>query len=161
MQRGVAVIPRSQNPKNIKANIEGIFDWVLPREAKVPSPVYENEFVAGQHVNLACLAMQKCLSSCSGLDGKFSLPVLPVSMQTMQVHSVWTIIDYSQSVDTVPQIFKRSSIPPHLCLFSPWDTCMQAKLDTLDSGFRTVDPDWHDWGDVEEGGASKHSKVLA
>lgn len=70
VQRGVAVIPRSQNPKNIKANIEGIFDWVLPREAK-------------------------------------------------------------------------------------------AKLDTLDSGFRTVDNDWHDWGNVEEGGASKPSKALA
>ena len=35
VQRGVAVIPRSQNPKNIKANFEGMFDWILPREAKV------------------------------------------------------------------------------------------------------------------------------
>ncbi len=35
VQRGVPVIPRSQNPKNIKANIDGIFDWVLPRAAKV------------------------------------------------------------------------------------------------------------------------------
>ena len=35
VQRGVAVIPRSQNPTNIKSNIEGLFDWVLPREAKV------------------------------------------------------------------------------------------------------------------------------
>jgi len=35
VQRGVPVIPRSQNPKNIKANIEGIFEWVLPRAAKV------------------------------------------------------------------------------------------------------------------------------
>ena len=38
VQRGVIVIPRSQNPKNIKANVQGIFDWVLPREAKVPQP---------------------------------------------------------------------------------------------------------------------------
>lgn len=38
VQRGVTVIPRSQNPKNIKANIEGMFEWVLPREAKVHSP---------------------------------------------------------------------------------------------------------------------------
>ncbi|DBA80188.1 TPA: hypothetical protein ACH3X2_007656 [Trebouxia sp. C0005] len=70
VQRGVPVIPRSQNPKNIKANIDGIFDWVLPRAAK-------------------------------------------------------------------------------------------AKLDTLDSGIRKVNAEWHDWGDVEEGGASKPSKVLA
>ena len=35
VQRGVAVIPRSQSPKNIKANIEGMFDWILPRDAKV------------------------------------------------------------------------------------------------------------------------------
>lgn len=70
VQRGVPVIPRSQNPKNIKANIDGIFDWVLPRAAK-------------------------------------------------------------------------------------------AKLDTLDSGIRKVTNEWHDWGDVEEGGASKPSKVLA
>ncbi len=35
VQRGIPVIPRSQNPKNIRANIDGIFDWVLPRAAKV------------------------------------------------------------------------------------------------------------------------------
>ena len=41
------------------------------------------------------------------------------------------------------------------------DAVLQAKLDTLDMGYRTVTADWHDWGDVEEGGASKRSKVLA
>lgn len=39
--------------------------------------------------------------------------------------------------------------------------CVQAKLDTLDEGARKVSPKWHDWGNVEEGGASKPSKVLA
>ncbi len=39
--------------------------------------------------------------------------------------------------------------------------CVQAKLDTLDSGIRKVNAEWHDWGNVEEGGASKPSKVLA
>ncbi|KAK9807579.1 hypothetical protein WJX72_003232 [[Myrmecia] bisecta] len=29
VQRGVPVIPRSQTPKNIKSNIEGMFDWQL------------------------------------------------------------------------------------------------------------------------------------
>jgi len=38
---------------------------------------------------------------------------------------------------------------------------VQAKLDTLDSGIRKVQAEWHDWGDIEEGGASKPSKVLA
>ncbi|KAL3155073.1 hypothetical protein ABBQ38_011137 [Trebouxia sp. C0009 RCD-2024] len=70
VQRGVTVIPRSQNPKNIKANIDGLFNWVLPREAK-------------------------------------------------------------------------------------------AKLDTLDVGSRKVSPKWHDWGNVEEGGATKPSIALA
>jgi len=69
VQRGVAVIPRSQSPKNIKANIEGMFDWILPRDAK-------------------------------------------------------------------------------------------AKLDTLDRGYRIISPEWHDYGNVEDGGAAKPSKVL-
>ena len=38
---------------------------------------------------------------------------------------------------------------------------MQAKLDTLDCASRKVSPKWHDWGDVEEGGAAKPSRVLA
>ena len=47
-----------------------------------------------------------------------------------------------------------------LCGCADCDLAVQAKLDTLDKGLRIVDCDWHDWGDVEEGGASKPSKVL-
>lgn len=39
--------------------------------------------------------------------------------------------------------------------------CVQSKLDTLDAGARRVSPKWHDWGNVEEGGATKPSKALA
>ena len=38
---------------------------------------------------------------------------------------------------------------------------LQAKLDTLDRGQRFVNASWHEWGNVEEGGAAKPSKVLA
>jgi hypothetical protein len=37
---------------------------------------------------------------------------------------------------------------------------MQAQLDGLDLGKRMVDPEWHDWGPPEEGGAAKPSLVL-
>ena len=39
--------------------------------------------------------------------------------------------------------------------------CVQAKLDTLDEGARKVSPKWHDWGNAEEGGATKPSQALA
>jgi alcohol dehydrogenase (NADP+) len=70
IQRGVAVIPRSQNPENIRANLEGMFDWALPEDVK-------------------------------------------------------------------------------------------AQLDALDCGKRTVNNDWHDWGNPEEGGATKPSSTWA
>lgn len=38
---------------------------------------------------------------------------------------------------------------------------LQAKLDTLDVGSRKVSPKWHDWGNVDEGGATKPSIALA
>jgi len=45
LQRGVAVIPRSQSEKNIKANIDGAFSWELTPEQKVrpsrESPGYD------------------------------------------------------------------------------------------------------------------------
>ena len=36
----------------------------------------------------------------------------------------------------------------------------QARIDKLDEGRRFVSPDWHDWGDPEEGGAAKASRVI-
>lgn len=38
---------------------------------------------------------------------------------------------------------------------------LQVLLDTLDAGKRIVDFPWKDWGDVEEGGVPKPSRVLA
>jgi len=37
---------------------------------------------------------------------------------------------------------------------------VQARIDMLDEGRRFVDPDFHDWGDPEEGGAGKASRVI-
>jgi hypothetical protein len=37
---------------------------------------------------------------------------------------------------------------------------LQARLDALDEGKRTVDTEWHDWGDASIGGASKPSDLL-
>lgn len=37
----------------------------------------------------------------------------------------------------------------------------KATLDALDAGKRFIDYDWKDWGDVEEGGVPKPSRVLA
>ena len=39
IQRGVAVIPRSETPENIRSNIEGMFDWNLPHDVKVSYPL--------------------------------------------------------------------------------------------------------------------------
>lgn len=36
----MGVIPRSQTEKNIKANIDGAFDWDLSESLKVPLPYY-------------------------------------------------------------------------------------------------------------------------
>lgn len=69
IQRGVAVIPRSQSEKNIRGNIDGAFTWELTPEQK-------------------------------------------------------------------------------------------ARLDALDQGKRTVDTEWHDWGNASIGGASKPSDLL-
>ena len=38
IQRGVAVIPRSETPANIRSNMEGMFDWNLPHDVKVSHP---------------------------------------------------------------------------------------------------------------------------
>lgn len=38
---------------------------------------------------------------------------------------------------------------------------LQAALDTLDAGIRFVDYFWHNWGDVEQGGPTKPSRVLS
>ena len=37
---------------------------------------------------------------------------------------------------------------------------VQARIDMLDEGRRFVDPDFHDWGDPEEGGAGKATRVI-
>jgi hypothetical protein len=37
----------------------------------------------------------------------------------------------------------------------------QELLDTLDQHKRFIDPAWKDWGDVEDGGIPKPSRVLA
>ena len=37
---------------------------------------------------------------------------------------------------------------------------MQGNIDALDEGKRFVDCDWHDWGNAEEGGATKPSTVV-
>ena len=41
-----------------------------------------------------------------------------------------------------------------------WWMHPQARIDKLDEGKRFVDPEWHDWGDPEEGGAAKASRVI-
>lgn len=38
---------------------------------------------------------------------------------------------------------------------------LQALLDTLDQHKRFINPAWKDWGDVEDGGIPKPSRVLA
>ena len=35
VQRGVAVIPRSNTPANIEGNAKGVFDWALTEAQKV------------------------------------------------------------------------------------------------------------------------------
>jgi hypothetical protein len=38
---------------------------------------------------------------------------------------------------------------------------MQVDLDTLDQHKRFINPAWKDWGDVEDGGVPKPTRVLA
>lgn len=37
---------------------------------------------------------------------------------------------------------------------------MQAQLDALECGKRFIAPAWKDWGDIEDGGPAKASRVL-
>lgn len=55
-----------------------------------------------------------------------------------------------------------ASRPASACLVpvSEKYCAVQERIDTLDKGKRFVDPEWHDWGDVEEGGVTKPSTVL-
>ncbi len=49
---------------------------------------------------------------------------------------------------------------PMLCRAVPC-FAMQELLDTLDCHKRFINPSWKDWGDVEDGGILKPSRVLA
>ena len=63
-------------------------------------------------------------------------------------------------------VIPKASSEPHLRdniegLFT-WrlSPAQKAALDALDCGKRFVNSDWHQWEDVEEGGATKPSRVL-
>lgn len=65
----------------------------------------------------------------------------------------------------VPVIPKASSTPhlsENITHAFDWRLTNADKvaLDALDCGRRFIDNDWHDWGDVEEGGVPKPSLVL-
>ena len=63
IQRGVAVIPRSETPENIRSNIEGMFEWNLPHDVKVSHPrmSHISSWAPSGHRNFNGAYLQWCL----------------------------------------------------------------------------------------------------
>lgn len=110
---------------------------------------------------VACIGYGPLGHSGTGLlaDPEVARVAAEVGKTPAQVLLKWNV---QRGVAVIP----KASSPDHMRsniegLFE-WRLSYEQKerIDTLDEGKRFVDPSWHDWGDVEAGGATKPSTVL-
>jgi len=67
-----------------------------------------------------------------------------------------------RGVAVIPRSQSEKNIRSNIDDAFTWELTpvQKARLDALDQGKRTVDAEWHDWGDATMGGASKPSDLL-
>eukprot|EP00878_Enallax_costatus_P042491 GHUV01049870.1.p1 GENE.GHUV01049870.1~~GHUV01049870.1.p1 ORF type:complete len:360 (+),score=108.37 GHUV01049870.1:232-1311(+) len=79
------------------------------------------------------------------------------------VNQVLLKYNMQRGVVVIPKATSREHLAENFVGMFDWRLSNQQKvlLDTLDAGKRIVDFPWKNWGDVEEGGVPKPSRVLA
>ena len=149
VQRGVAVIPKASSPEHMADNIDGLFDWRLSYDQKVPllpsSPQHRTAFAsAWSLLHDACGAgapMSSWWPPWVCMTGIDTCCVSSAHLTEAHARNVCWHAGHAEAVTA-----RRRNV--------------QARIDKLDEGKRFVDPEWHSWGDPEEGGAAKASRVI-
>eukprot|EP00775_Hariotina_reticulata_P007634 gene7634-7836_t len=128
----------------------------LCAQRKLVGVSYRKGVVSVAHT---CLGGQR-----EGEDLRSNPVVASVAAETGKtVAQVLLKYNMQRGVPVIPKATSEEHLAENIADMFNWRLSNQQKvlLDTLDCGKRFIDHPWKDWGDVEEGGVAKPSRVLA